>query len=86
MTSSNGNIFRVTGIYEGNLQVASEAELRYFRWSSPEKNGWAYIRDDGDLRRHRANYNIIVMKPWWYNNNRGKHNQCLAYSDAIFHH
>ena len=41
VTSSNGNIFRVTGITGHN-------------------------RDASDLRRHRANYDIIVMTlPVW---------------------
>ena len=55
MTSSNGNIFRVTGVTEfgGHRWIprtkASDAEL----WSN---NGEA-----GDLRRHRAHYHITVM-------------------------
>ena len=44
MTSSNGNIFRVTGHFCGEftglrwipLTKASDAELWYFRWSTPE--------------------------------------------------
>ena len=41
MTSSNGNIFRVTG---------------YFLWSAP----WINKPEDGDLRCHRAHYDVIV--------------------------
>ena len=31
-------------------------------------NGWVNIRDAGDLRRHRAHYDVIVMlyKYYWY--------------------
>ena len=64
MTSSNGNRFRVTGPLWGEstghrwipLTKASGAELCCFlcAWT----NGW----DIGDLRRHRAYYNVTVMK------------------------
>ena len=70
MTSSNGNIFRITGPWWGEsnghqripLTRASGAELSYFificAWTS---SGWANNRDAGDLRRHRAHYDVIVM-------------------------
>ena len=63
MTSSNGNIFRVTGPLLGEftghrwipLTKASNAVM--FLWSAPEQNfEWTI-----DLRRHRANYDAIVM-------------------------
>ena len=66
MTSSNGNIFRVTGPLCGEftghrwipLTKASDAELWY---------GWVKNRDAGDLRRHRAHYDVTVMwnTPTW---------------------
>ena len=67
MTSSNGNIFRVTGLLCGEFghrwipgTEASDAELWCFLWSAPgstvEHNG-----DAGDLKCHRANYDVIVM-------------------------
>ena len=28
-------------------------------------NGWVNNRETGDLRRHRADYDITVMKSWW---------------------
>ena len=67
VTSSNGNIFRVTGPLWGEsagdrwipLTEASEAELWCFLCDWP--HGWAYNRNDGDLRRHRANYDVTVM-------------------------
>ena len=66
MTSSNGNIFRVTGPLWGEcpshrwspLTKASEAELWCFLWST---NSWAINRDARYLRRHCAHYNATVM-------------------------
>ena len=68
MTSSNGNIFRVTGHlceeFTGHGWIprkkASDAELWYFlicAWI----NGWVNNREAGDLRRHRAHNNVTVM-------------------------
>ena len=37
----------------------SDAELCYFLWSAPEKNGWVRTREAGDLSRHRVH---IVVK------------------------
>ena len=73
MTSSKGNIFRVTGSLRG--------ESTGHRWiplaDSPGKGqwrealiislncwtkGWANNRDAGDLRRHRAHYDVTVMR------------------------
>ena len=68
MTSSNGNISRVTGPSCGEFighrwtprTKASDAELRCFLWSVPK---WtANICEAGDLRRHRGHYDVIVMK------------------------
>ena len=65
MTSSNGNIFRVTGPLCGEFtgdrwiprKKASNAELWFFLWT----NGWVNNRDAGDLGRHRIHYDVIVM-------------------------
>ena len=65
MTSSNGNIFRVTGPLWGEftggrwlpLTKASEVELWCFLWI----DGWANNRNAGDLRRHCARYVVTVM-------------------------
>ena len=55
MTSSNGNIFR--GQWRGTLMFS----LIY-----APINGWVNNRDAGNLRRHRAHYDVIVMKsPGW---------------------
>ena len=69
MTSSNGNIFRVTGSLCGEFTgdrwiprtMASGAELWCFLWSAPWKNGWVNNREAGDLRRHCAHYDVIVI-------------------------
>ena len=69
MTSSNGNIFRVTGYLCGEfaghrwipLTKASDAEIWYFRWYALWINGWVNNRGTGDLRRHRTHYDVIVM-------------------------
>ena len=69
MTSSNWNIFRVSGNSCGEstghwwilLTKASDAELRYFLWSAPWINGWVNNREAGDLIRHRAHDDVIVM-------------------------
>ena len=39
---------------------ANDAELWCFLWSPPEINGWVNNRQVGDLRRHRAHYDVIV--------------------------
>ena len=65
MTSSNGNIFRVTdplcGEFNGQRWIprtkASDAELWCFLWSVP----WVNSREAGDLRRHGAHHDVIVM-------------------------
>ena len=69
MTSSNESISRVTGPLCGEFTDhrwiphtnASDAELWCFLWSAPWINGWVNNREAGDLRRHRAHYDVIVM-------------------------
>ena len=69
MTSSNGNIFRVTGHLCGEFTgprwiphtKASDAELWCFLWSASEKNDWVNNREAGDLKRYRAHYDVTVM-------------------------
>ena len=66
LTSSNGNIFRVTGHLCGEFTGrrwiactnASDAEPWCFVWAWT--NGWVN-RDAGDLRRHRAHHDVTVM-------------------------
>ena len=69
MTSSNGNIFRVTGPLCGEFTgdrwiphtKASDAELWCFLWSA-WINGWVNNCETGDLRPYRAHYDVIVVK------------------------
>ena len=70
MTSSTGNILRVSGPLCGEftghrwipLKNASDTELWCLRWSAPEKNGWVFELV-GDLRRHRTHYyDVIIMR------------------------
>ena len=64
MTSSNGNIFRVTGRLCGQF-----TGLHKGQWSGALMfssicvwiNGWVNSRGAGDLRHHHAHYVVIVM-------------------------
>ena len=69
MTSSNGNIFHVTGHLCGEITghrriprtKASDVELWCVLWSEPErrlsKQSWGWW-----FRRHRAHYGVMVMR------------------------
>ena len=65
MTSSNGNIFRVTGPFTGHrwtpFTKSNDAEFWCFHWSAPKKRlskqSWG-----GELRLNRAHYDVIVMQ------------------------
>ena len=67
MMSSNGNIFRVTGPlcreFNDHLTKASDAELWCFLWIDLHLNKLLskQSRRAGDLRRHRAHYNVTAM-------------------------
>ena len=67
MTSSNGNIFRVTGPlwrkFPGHRWIPLTKASRALRFSliCAWTNGWANNRDAGDLRHHRAHYDVSVM-------------------------
>ena len=70
MTSSNGNIFRVTGLLCGKFTgdrwiprtKVSDAELGYFFFICTWINDWVNKGEAGDLRRHRAHHGVIVMQ------------------------
>ena len=49
--------------------------------SSSGINGWVNDGGAGDLRRHRAHYDIIIMANWLYNLNNTTHNKtvCIFY-------
>ena len=69
MTSSNGNIFCVTGPLCGEftghwfipLKKASDAHTALMFFICIWTNGRVNNRDDGDLRHHRAHYDVIVI-------------------------
>ena len=52
MTSSNGNFLRTK---------VSDVELWCFLWSAAWIKGWVNNREAGDLRHHKAHYDMIVM-------------------------
>ena len=69
MTSSNGNLIRVTGPLCGEftgdqwipLTKASDAELWSFLLICARINGWVNNRVVGDFKRHRAHYDATVV-------------------------
>ena len=68
MTSSNGNIFRVTGFVRGINRSPGKSPHKgqwggalMFYLVCSWMNGWVNNRDAGDLRRHRAHYDVTVM-------------------------
>ena len=69
MTPPNGNIFRVNGHLCGEFSghrwisrtKASGAELWFFSVICAWINGWVNNGEAGDLKRHRAHYDVIVM-------------------------
>ena len=69
MSSSNGNIFRVTGHLCGEFTShrwipctkASDAELWGFCLICAWMNGWVNNREAGDLRSHRTHYDVTIM-------------------------
>ena len=69
MTSSNGNIFRVTcplwGATTGHRWIPSQRQVTRsfdcFLWCAPEQNDWANIPDAGDLTRHGTHCDVTLM-------------------------
>ena len=69
MTSSNGNIFRVSwpfvrGIHRSPVNSPHKGQWRgalLFSLICVRKNHWVNNREAGDLRRYRAHYDVIVM-------------------------
>ena len=68
MTSSNGNIFHITGLFCGEFtgdqwiprSKASNVELWCFLWSASEPQLSKQWKPN-DFRHHRAQYDVIVM-------------------------
>ena len=69
MTSSNGNIFRVTGPLCGEFTVhrwipltkASAAEILWVFFIFAWEDDWVNNGEAGDLRGNRAHYDVTVM-------------------------
>ena len=68
MTSSNGNIFRVTGPlcgeFTGPVNSPHKGQWRgalIFSLICVWINSWVNNREAGDLRRHRSHYDVNVM-------------------------
>ena len=68
MTSSNANIFRVTGHFLRGIHWSPVNSPRKGQWCGALMfsliyvwiNGWINNREAGDLRRYRTHYDIIV--------------------------
>ena len=60
MTSSNGNIFRVTGDFPSQRPVTRSFDV--FFHLRPKKNGSVDNRKAFDLRRHHVHYDVTVMR------------------------
>ena len=74
MTSSNGNIFRVTGPLCGEFTGHGEFHAQrpvtqsfdvFFDLRLNKRLDWVNNREAGDLRRYRAHYDVIVMFLVW---------------------
>ena len=66
MMSSNGNIFFVTGPlcreYTGHWWIPRSKANDMFSLICAWIKGWVNNREAGDLRRHCAHYDVIVMR------------------------
>ena len=67
MTPSNGNISALLALCEGNSPVLAPHKSQWrgalmFSLICVCTNSWANNGDAGDLRRHGAHYDVIVMK------------------------
>ena len=65
MTSSNGNIFSVTGHlcgeFTGHRWIPAQRPALMFSLIRTWMNGRINNREAGDLRRHRAHYDVTIM-------------------------
>ena len=69
MTSSNRNIFRVTGEFPAQRPVTRSFDvffdLRLSKRLSKQCKIVSYLGDAGDLRRHRTHYDVILLINGW---------------------
>ena len=88
MTSSNGNIFRVTGPLCGKFtghphKGHSDAELLMFSLIC-DLNGWVNNREAGDSRWHRAHHDVTVMYDSTYTTMTVLHSyQCISAASCL---
>ena len=67
MKSSNGNISTLLTLFEGYSSVTGEFPSQkpvtrsFGVFFDLRLNKWVKNREAGDLRRHRAHYDVIVM-------------------------
>ena len=62
MTSANGNIFCVTGHLCGEFPAQSSVTRSFDVFFDLRlKNGWVNNREAGDLRRHRARFDVTLV-------------------------
>ena len=69
MVSSNGSIYCVTGLLCGGIHRSPVNSSHKGQWRGALMfslicawiNGWVNNLEAGDLRRHRAHYDVIVM-------------------------
>ena len=82
MTSSNGSIFRVTGLFVRGIHRSPVNSPHKGQWRGvlmfslicARINGWVNSREAGDLRRYRAHYDVIVM--WCHKDDLPYKNLC----------
>ena len=88
MTSSNGNIFRVTGPLCGKFTGPSEfpAWALMFSLIYARINDWVNNREAGDLRRYLGHYNVSVMYISLFRTTRTEmgHQKELMIVDCVF--
>ena len=83
MTSSNGNIFRVTGPLCGEFTGHKGQWHRALMFSlicAWINVRWVNNREAGDLRRHRAHYDATVM--FWRNHGLGRTHVLVCVIDS----
>ena len=61
---------QLLAVVQSPLTKASDAELWCFIWSAPWINGWVNNRKAGDLRRHCAHYDVILMWDYFYQHSK----------------
>ena len=74
MASSNGNVFRVVGLFMWGIHQSPVNSPYKGQWRRALMfslicawiNGWVNNREAGDLWCHRAHYDVIAMGYYWF--------------------